>query len=168
MYIAEALTLLQTIKQLQTTPIARQIKFGYMLAYNRRLLETVEETYKTALQSPDDEAENAVLQRFEQDRITALEAAAEKDSNGQPLIENNSYVITDPGKTLPKIEKKLTTAYPTVAAIIQERTRRADALGREQQEIALRRLPITAWPELPESLSSDMINSVLLHLVSED
>jgi hypothetical protein len=168
MYISEALQLLQTIKTLQTLPIARQIRFGYLLAHNRRVLETAEETYQAALKTPEDEADNTLLAKFEQERIAALEEIAVKDSTGQPLIENNAYVIDNLAKKLPPIEAKLRAAYPTIGQIIQERTKRIEVLGREEQEFALRRLPMAQWPALPETLSDDAINSIFLFLVEDD
>jgi hypothetical protein len=168
LFISEALTLLQTIKALQNTPIARQIKFGYMLAHNRRVLEGVEETYQSALKSPQDDADTKLLANFEQDRVAALEAVAKKDAHGQPLIENNAYVIDNLAKKLPPIEAKLTAAYPDVARIINERTRRIDALGRVTQDIPLRQMPMDDWPDLPESLTTEMMNGILLYLVADD
>lgn len=168
MYISEALALLQTIKVLQTTPIARQIKFGYMLAHNRRMLESVEETYQSAMKADNDDEENRLLAAFEQARIAALEAVAVKDSNGQPIIENNAYVIDKVAKKLPIIEAKLTAEYPTVGQIIQDRNRRAETLGREQQDIILRKMPLDEWPDLPESINAEMMNNVLLYLVRDD
>jgi hypothetical protein len=167
LYIEEALNLLQTIKLLQGTPVARQIKFGYMLAYNRRLLEAVEESYQTALNAPDDDADTAMMAKFEKDRVAALEAVAVKDSNGQPLIENNTYVIDNLAKKLPPIEAKLSAAYPKVAKIIQERNKRISALNREEQDVALRKMPIADWPDLPDTLPPDAMNSVMF-LVQED
>lgn len=167
MYIEDALNLLQTIKLLQATPIARQIKFGYMLAYNRRLLEAVDDSYQAALKLPEDDAETQMLAKFERDRVAALEAVAVKDSNGQPLIENNTYVIEDLAKKLPPIEAKLSAAYPKVAKLIQERNKRIAALNREEQDVALRKLPLAEWPDLPDTLPPDAMNSIMF-LVQED
>src|SRR4051812_31880075 len=111
----DAMNLLQAIQILQNTPAGRKIKFGYMLAYNRRILEAVQQDVQATL---GDAASDALINAYDDDRIAALRAVARKDDNGEPVIENNAFVIDDQEKVVADVQRELEKKHgPAMQAI---------------------------------------------------
>jgi hypothetical protein len=154
----DAMNLLQAIQVLQNSTVARKINFGYMLAYNRRVLETVQQDVQTALR---DEATDALIAAYDEERVALLREAARKDADGNPVIEGDRFVIDDQERVLPQIQRRLEDRHgPAMRAIADRNAKLADLLN-EEQYIKLRKLPLAEWPDLPEDVPPSAMNAIL-------
>ena len=158
MKIKNALNLLQAVIMLQSSDVARNVKFGFMLSYNKRLLENVQSSFQDAIK---DEAEEAIIQAFEVDRIEMLNKIADKDEHGQPIVNDGVFKITDQDAALVKIRDELLSKHPKAEAAIEHRQNRINELSEEETDVALRKIPLAEWPDLPPDIPPTILDVVM-------
>lgn len=163
MKIIDALSLLQTITVLQETDAARQPRFGYALAYNKRALEPVRDATQQAVKHTEDDEK---ITAFEQDRVQMLQAVANKDENGEPITLNNQYSISNEADVLPRIVATLGEKYPNIQEILQARELRYNEILQQEQEITLVKISLDQVPELPANVSPTAMDSLMFMIAA--
>ena len=161
--LSEALNLLEAIKTLQITSFNKSLKVGYILSYNKKVLEdiqiNIQENFKSL--EPDFEQTNAKLIEFEQKRISKLEELADKHADGSPIIVDGNYSIQDADSIIPQLMLELETEYYDSLVKFQNRNKHLNELLETTQDFNLIKIPFSLLPEEPiEGIDPKIMDSI--------
>jgi len=149
MKIAEALALLQAVRQAQVelSPAgATPVKFAHMLARNARHLQAEIDLFTETVNAGSD---MDLLRRHETRRLALLAEHADKDASGYSIVVAGQYQFKRPDQAVAKIDKMLAREFPGAAAMLTARLARQESLQAEEAErITVFRLPLAAWPDI--------------------
>lgn len=109
--------ILELYKGLNSVGALKGVNFTYAVAKNIKLLQAEID----ALQKAEEPTE--IFKAYEADRVELAKEHAKKDENGEPLVENNQYVLENKAafdKALLKVQEKHKEA-------IEERKKQMDA-----------------------------------------
>lgn len=164
MKISEARNLLSAIVTVQNSPAARKVKFAYALARNKKILTPIEESVSEVEAQL---AENEVVKAFEEDRIRLLTEAAEKDSMGRPVIENNQFKLTDPD-ALARISEELLEKHPKASDEMAAHNAKIEELIQKDEEVNLYKIPLEDFPDEISDLPPYIMDMLMLIVKDED
>lgn len=118
------------------------VYLAYCLAKNKKILEPEVEILKSLLKySPG-------MEEFERKRIGLVQRYGEKDDNGKPKIENNSFVILP--ENAEKFENEVNQLREEYSYYIEEQEKRKkefDALMETNTDLDLIKIPMDCLPE---------------------
>lgn len=155
MKIRKILLLLDAIENIQKTAAARKAKFGFILAFNKRILETIKIDIQESLKDEND----SIIQQYDNDRIELLRKYCQKDEHGDPLIKDNKFIIDDDNISL--IYKEINEKYPNYFAMIQEKQNKINELLEENIEINLKKIKIEDFPDIPDEIYPNIMDIFL-------
>ena len=163
MKVSEIVTLMNVISHVQTSAASNKVKFAYMLARNKKLLTPIIDSANESLGSKE---ETATLARYEEERIRRFKEAAEVGEDGNPVVENDTYKIVGGDKAEEAIVEALEKDFPGAADLMTKRRERFAEVMETNEEVTLYTLPISEWPDLPETVRGDIMD-VLMVLVAD-
>lgn len=143
---------IQKIKETTLPSTALPVKFAYALQMNLKNTESVFESFKSFA----DPMKVPVIEAFETDRKAELEKICDRDANGQPIINNQEYVISDTSK-ISSLKDVLAVTHPEAEAAYAKLNADIEALSNEVVEINLHLIPLDY---LPETMTLTMIDAI--------
>jgi len=126
----------------------KSVKFAYCLSKNKK---TISDEIKHIQDSVEklDEVNSKIEKEFEDKRIALVTEYADKDSNDQPIIENNNYKITNISEFNEKFAE-LKKEYPEFLKKRQDITDNNNKLLDEESELEFHKIKVD---NLPDELS---------------
>lgn len=158
MKLIEARRLMTAITHLQQTDLMRKPKLAYTLTKNKRILDQVEKDFNEALRNEHDQK---ILDEWDQERLVLIQRLAKKDNFGNPLMANNVFQFDDEADAVQQIQQLL-DQHPDARKALEDQNQRITELNEKEEDITLSKLPISEWPELPPSLSPELLEALTL------
>lgn len=135
------------------------VRFSYAMHINLRRTEGVLEDYRKIA----DPTTNETLAEFERRRMEIVQFMAEKDPDGNPIINNNEYVVLD-RPALERAVLELQKEFPTLNDEVAALNDRVAALNDVDVDIDIHRV---SFKDMPERISP-MIMDGLFTMIKED
>ena len=158
MKLIDARRIMTALTHLQQTELMRKPKFAYFLAKNKRVLEQVEKDFNDALRNDHDQK---ILDEWDQERLMLIHQLAKKDAQGNPIMINNIFQFEDEPDAVQQIQKLL-ESHPEARRALEEQNQKINELNDKDEDINLSKLPVSEWPELPQTLSPELLDALCL------
>ena len=137
----ELVDLLAVINALNDKPDASP-QFSFTLIRNKKIIEAVVESLREASKSP------AEFLEYEEKRITLCRRMAARDEHGQPLVQNQNFLIAD--DKMDEFNRQiaeLQTKYRDALKAQEDHKGEVDKLmDQEAEKVDLVRIPLTLFP----------------------
>lgn len=109
------------------------IRYAYGIAKNSRAIEGEIETIRESFNRADEN-----FSKFQKERFEILEKYCKRDSDGQPVIENDQYAFDDAVKEALQLDlNAVIEKYSDVIKDVQEKNRQFDEFMKEKVTVSL-------------------------------
>ena len=137
----ELVDLLSVINALADKPDASP-QFSYTLIRNKKIIEPVVESLREASKSP------AEFREYEEKRIALCRRMAARDDRGQPLVQNQNFLIADDkmdefNRQIAELQAKYREA---LKAHEDHKAEVEKLMAQESDAVDLVRIPLTLFP----------------------
>jgi hypothetical protein len=140
------------------------VKFAYFIAKNKKILEEEAAIIRETLESFKNPEK---FEEYESKRIEICKKMSEKDSDGNPVIISNNFVIAD--ADIPEFEKKLEALKNKYSDVIEGQAnikkQIEDLLDEDLEDAKLLKTNLSSFPE---EISSGQMEHLLPFICEDD